>query len=76
MIIKIYMANAFDRVKHSFLNAVLEKFGFNQDFITWIGSCISNPWISPLINGQPKNLFKASRGLHAKDVLSPLYYMF
>lgn len=43
MIIKIDMANAFDRVKHSFLNVVLRKFGFNQSFISWIDSCINNP---------------------------------
>jgi hypothetical protein len=29
MIVKIDMANAFDRVRHSFLIAVLKKFGFN-----------------------------------------------
>jgi len=34
MIIKIDMANAFDRVKHNFLNAILKFFGFNQVFIS------------------------------------------
>jgi hypothetical protein len=52
MIIKIDMAKAFDRVKHNFLNVVLEKFGFNQSFISWIGSCIKNHWIALLINGR------------------------
>jgi hypothetical protein len=51
MVIKIYMENAFDRVKHEFLYAVLKKFGFNHSFISWIGACISTPWIAPLING-------------------------
>jgi hypothetical protein len=72
MIIKIDMANAFDRVKHNFLNAALEKIGFNQTFISWIGSCINNPWIAPLVNGRPTPFFKASKGLRQVFPLSPL----
>jgi hypothetical protein len=33
MIIKIYMENDFDRVRHSFLLDILHKFGFSFDFI-------------------------------------------
>jgi len=36
MIIKIDMANAFDRVRHSFLLAVLKKFGFSPSFTAWV----------------------------------------
>jgi hypothetical protein len=61
MVIKLDMANAFDRVNHDFLKAILQKFGFDQAFLSWVGSCISNPWISPLINGRPTPFFKASR---------------
>jgi hypothetical protein len=50
MAIKLDMENAFDRVEHEFLNKVMQRFGFNQEFLSWIGSCISNPWIAPLIN--------------------------
>jgi hypothetical protein len=52
MIIKTYMANEFDRVRNKFLNAIFKIFGFNKSFISWIGSCIYNPWISPLVNGR------------------------
>jgi hypothetical protein len=34
MVIKLYMANDFDRVKHEFLKAILQKFGFDQTFIS------------------------------------------
>jgi hypothetical protein len=34
MIIKLDMANAFDRFKYRFINVVLEKIGFNQVFIS------------------------------------------
>jgi hypothetical protein len=75
MIIKIDMANAFDRVRHSFLLAVLKKFGFSPGFIAWVSACISSPWIAPLINGRPTSFFKSSRGLRQGCPLSPLLYI-
>jgi mannosylglycoprotein endo-beta-mannosidase len=63
MQIKLDMENAFDRVEHEFLFNVMQKFGFNQEFISWTGSCISNPWITPLLNGRPSPFFRASRGI-------------
>jgi len=53
MIVKLDMANDFDRVNHNFLAAALKRFGFSTNFIQIIQACISNPWIAPLINGQP-----------------------
>jgi len=75
MVIKIDMENAFDRVKHSFLIEVLNFFGFNQSFISWIGACISTPWIAPLINGRPTPFFKVSIGLREGCLLSPMLYV-
>jgi hypothetical protein len=66
MVIKLDMENAFDRVNQDFLKAVLQKFGFDTTFISWIDACISSPWIAPLINGRPTPFFKASRGLRAR----------
>jgi hypothetical protein len=75
MIIKIDMANAFDRVRHKFMFAVLLKFGFSPEFVAWISACISKPWIAPLINGWPTNFFKSSIGLRQGCPLSPLLYI-
>ena len=47
MLIKLDMANAFDRVKHSFLFSVLHSFGFSSAFLNLIKACIHNPWIAP-----------------------------
>ena len=74
MAIKLDLANAFDRVRHDFLFAVMTKFGFSQAFISWIKGCVGDPWIAPLINGRPTNFFKASRGLRQGCPLSPLLY--
>jgi hypothetical protein len=75
MIIKIDMANTFDRVRHSFLFAVLKKFGFSSELIAWVTACISMPWIAPLVNGRPTSFFKSSRGLRQGCPLSPLLYI-
>jgi len=50
MVIKLDMENAFDRLRHSFLFAVLARFGFGAGLLAWISSCISSPWIAPMIN--------------------------
>jgi len=75
MIIKLDMANAFDRVDYSFLTAVLKKFGLSNNFISIINGCISNPWTAPLINGRPSNYFRSSRGLRQGCPLSPFLYI-
>eukprot|EP00253_Pinus_taeda_P008234 PITA_08234 len=62
-VLKLDLANAFDRVRHSFLLAVLKKMGFNSAFISIVVACITGPWISPLINGRPGEAFQSSRGL-------------
>jgi hypothetical protein len=75
MVIKIDMENAFDRVRHSFLFVVLTRFGFGAEILAWISSCISDPWISSLVNGRPIDFFKISRRLCQECPLSPLLYI-
>jgi len=74
MVIKLDLANAFDRVRYDFLFTVMTKFGFSTTFINWIKGCICGPWIAPLVNGRPTNFFQASRGLRQGCPLSPLLY--
>ena len=59
MLIKLDMANAFDKVKHSLLFSFLHSFGFSFAFLNLIKYCINNPWIAPLVNGRPTNFFQA-----------------
>eukprot|EP00253_Pinus_taeda_P005862 PITA_05862 len=75
MIIKLDMANTFDRVNHQFLKVVLEKFGVYSTFISRIMECISLPWTAPLINSRPSNFFRSSRGLRQGCPLSPFLYI-
>ena len=74
MVVKLDLANAFDKVNHDYLFAVMEKFGFSPELIGWIKGCICTPWVAPLVNGRPTNFFQASRGLSQGFPLSPLLY--
>lgn len=74
LVIKLDLANAFDRVRHEFLFVVMKKLGFSTVFINWVKACIASPWIAPLVNGRSTNFFQASRGLRQGCPLSPLLY--
>jgi ribonuclease HI/exonuclease III len=74
MLIKLDLANAFDRVRLNFLFAVMFKMGFHPHMVRWIKACIEGPWIAPLVNGRPAEFFQASRGLRQGCPLSPLLY--
>eukprot|EP00253_Pinus_taeda_P008374 PITA_08374 len=75
MIIKLDMVNAFDWVNHSFLQAVLKKFGISEHFTSRVMECISSNWTAPLINGRSCSAFKSSRGLRQGCPLSPFLYI-
>ena len=74
MVVKLDLANAFDRVRHVFLFQVMSRFGFAPEFISWVKACIAAPWITPLVNGRAAEYFQASRGLRQGCPLSPLLY--
>jgi len=75
MIIKIDMANTFDRVRHNFLCVVLRKFGLGDNFINWIFACIGSPWIALSVNGRPTTFLKFTRGLRQGFPPSPILYI-
>ncbi|CAL9020380.1 unnamed protein product, partial [Prunus brigantina] len=53
MAMKLDMAKAYDRVEWAFLDAMLEKLGFDSRFRGWIMECVTTVTYSVLINGEP-----------------------
>jgi hypothetical protein len=76
LVIKLDMANAFNKVRHSFLHKVLAKFGFHSHFIQWIQACMGGPWIAPRWSiGDLQSLWGDPED-YAKAALFPPLYMF
>jgi len=65
---------AFDRVDHTFLLLILEKFGFGPNFIKWIMICYQSSKARIKVNGHLSDPFPILRGVRQGDPLSPLLF--
>ena len=61
--IKTDMSKAFDRIKWSFLKAILLQLGFFTQWVSWIKLCISSVSYQVLLNDEPKGNITPSRGI-------------
>jgi hypothetical protein len=58
-----------------FLRLILIQTGFNHSLIKWIMSCVDNPNLAILINGESSSFFRSGRGLRQGFPLSPLLFI-
>ncbi|GKB94866.1 RNA-directed DNA polymerase, eukaryota, reverse transcriptase zinc-binding domain protein [Tanacetum coccineum] len=66
---------AFDSVRWDYLDAVMEKIGFDIKWRSWISGCLKNARSSILVNGSPTKEFELFKGLRQGDPLSPFLFI-
>ena len=66
---KLDLSKAYDRVDWGFLKRLLEKLGFQSQWVQWIMTCVLTIRYSVRFNGVPSHSFSPSRGLRQGDPL-------
>lgn len=70
------MNKAYDRVEYDFLEAILKKMGFHNNWmITLVMKCVSNVSFLVQVNGKYDDFFSPSRGLRQRDSLFPYIFL-
>uniref|UniRef100_A0A671TVY8 Reverse transcriptase domain-containing protein n=1 Tax=Sparus aurata TaxID=8175 RepID=A0A671TVY8_SPAAU len=74
VVVALDAEKAFDRVEWGFLFSVLEKFGFDSNFISWVKLLYATPSASVNTNGVHSAYFPLKRGTRQGCPLSPLLF--
>lgn len=75
MILKLDLSKAFDKLGWTYMQKMLNAFGFSPMWVRWIMSLISSSFFSILVNGIPSQTFSPSREIRQGDPLSPFLFV-
>ncbi|GLT35234.1 hypothetical protein SLA2020_097030 [Shorea laevis] len=74
-VFKADFEKAYDHVDWSFLDWMMDSFGFGTKWRGWIMECLSTARISVLVNENPTREFEVSTGLQQGVPLSPFLFL-
>lgn len=73
---KLDMSKTYDRVKWSFLEQIMRRLEFEENWINLMMICVKLVSYSILVNGESKGLIHLTRGIHQGDSLFPFLFLF
>ena len=75
MALKLDMSKTYDKVEWIFLEKLMLKMGFLDNWVRLVMETVRTVSYSILINGSPRGFIKPTRGIHLGDPLSPYLFL-